>query len=445
MDLEFISESIDEKLTRLREMQRACESQNRLPTPAERKEADKILQMIDDLEKSEEALRAIDDRLKGYPSQFKGRSMTMERNVRYNDDGTVTPASRINSRGIFGDASRLDHGGFKGGMGEYFSTLITNPHDKRLTNLRNQAMQEGSFSEGGALVPDQFSAQLMQLIVERSALLPRCDIYPMERETLKIPGVDDSDHSTDRAGLVATWKAELASLDLDAIRTRQIELHARKLTLLIKCSSEFMADATNADRFVRTTMAAEAAWQLDNALINGTGASMGLGLLEAPCLKVVDKETGQTAGTLIWENICRMYEALNPTGEDDALWLISPSLKSEAMNLTVAIGTAGQGFFPSLSVATGKMTLLNKPVVWTEHLKRAGQQGDVVLVNPGGIIVGLRQSAQIDVSPHVYFTQDAVAFRLTLRCDFQPKMSSALILNDATTVVSDVVTLQARS
>jgi HK97 family phage major capsid protein len=46
---------------------------------------------------------------------------------------------------------------------------------------------------------------------------------------------------------------------------------------------------------------------LDDAIINGTGAGMPLGVLNAGCLVSVTKESGQKADTIVAENAVKMY------------------------------------------------------------------------------------------------------------------------------------------
>jgi HK97 family phage major capsid protein len=258
---------------------------------------------------------------------------------------------RPGSRGLFERTG--DKGGFRN-MGDFIASMLKDgQHDRRIAKIRADGQKIGVPSEGGTFVPDDFAAQFLELVVQTSPILQRARIFPMNSETLKIPAVDDSDHSTDRAGLVAVWRGEGQVLSPDTIKTRQLELNAKKLTLICKATREFMQDGLNADRFIRDVMVKEAAWTLDSAFIRGTGAGMPLGMLNSPNLLAVSKEDGQQADTVQWENVLNMYQALNPAATTP-VWFASPSCKAQVFNMFVGMGTAGVNYWPSLREATAK-------------------------------------------------------------------------------------------
>lgn len=430
------AEKIAAKDRELAAIRDKCLAAHREPTEAEMKRANELLAEIDHM------VAAMDttDKIESRP--FMGESQ--HRPLKPEPMGGAGTGPAGHRPALF--AGKGDTGGFKS-LGEYFACQVTRPQDSRLERLKLKAMEVGTFSQGGALVPEQFASELLTLIVEQSPILSQADVYPMTGpgDVLKIPGVKDVDHSTDRAGLFATWTAEGGTINPDEIKTRQVELAPKKLTLLVKLSREFMQDAVQAEKFVRDTMTAEAAWQVDHALITGTGGGQPLGILNGPDLLTVPEEAGQGAGTFVWENSCMMFEALDPAGEETCLWMFSPSLKRQLFTMNQAIGTAGQGFWPALSQATGRFALMSRPVFFSEHLKVAGQVGDALLINPRALAVAIKQNLQIDTSGHVFFTTDYVAFKLTMRLDAQSKYSSVLTLNDGTTQVSNFVTLAVRT
>jgi HK97 family phage major capsid protein len=345
-------------------------------------------------------------------------------------------------RAMFGRTG--DTGGFTS-MGEFFSALVFDPQDHRLQRIKAEGQRTDITSEGGSFIPTDYAATFLELVTQASPVLQRARVFPMRSGTLKIPAVDDTNHSQDRAGLVATWAGEGATLSPDTIRTRQLELNAHKLTLICKATREFMSDAINADRFIRDTMVKEAAWTLDGAFIRGNGVGQPLGMMSGTNLLVTQKVPSQEADTILWENILPMYEGLNPSATMP-IWLASPSAKSQIFNMFVGIGTAGINYWPSLREATPKgMELCGAPVFFSEHCEVLGDQGDILLAAPENYIVGMRQEVQVDVSPHVGFLTDEIYFRLTLRVDAQPACSTTLTLRDGSTVVSDFVTLAERA
>ena len=57
-------------------------------------------------------------------------------------------------------------------------------------------------------------------------------------------------------------------------------------------------------------MVEEIAFSIEDAIINGTGAGMTLGIIYSGAMISVTKQTGQTRNTIIAENIFDMWDRL---------------------------------------------------------------------------------------------------------------------------------------
>jgi HK97 family phage major capsid protein len=241
-----------------------------------------------------------------------------------------------------------DLGGFKS-LGEIVHCAVNQRHDPRWNNLEIKAQTAGVFSEGGALVPDGHSPEFLRMILEASTFLKLFRTLPMENATLTVPGPDDANHSTSRAGINGAWTAEGDALTVQTIKTRAILLRANKFGILTKGTREYFQDALGGEAFIRDILAKEGAWSLDHCMISsGTGAGMPLSILNAPGLIQVNKEAAQEAGTFVWENAVNMFARLSPDAQG-AFWVFSPSLKAQVLSMTVGIGTAARDFSPACS------------------------------------------------------------------------------------------------
>jgi len=404
----------------------ACDDEGREPNEIEAKRVDSALNAIDRLEKLEK-VEMTANRLHAPVTRATRPSLP---------EG---PSSQVASFGprvgrIFPEGG--DRGGFNS-LGEYIAAVV----DPRKIRAGQTI---GTPSQGGFLAPDGWGFDLLDFFVEQSPILSRCWVVPMKEGSLKLPAPDDRDHSGSIAGLAGVWLGEAATMSYDTVICRQIELTANKLGILTKMSREFAQDAGQSEWFVRNVMSKAARFYLDNSLVNGTGAGQPLGLLNAPGKITVDKEAGQVAQTLNYQNVVKMYEALTPEAEG-AFWLCSPSVKDQLFALNAAVGAGGVQFWPALNQAQPINELLGMPIFYSEHCQLLGTEGDVFLINPRGYVIGMRQELIIDASPHVLFTTDETALRLIIRIDAQPVQSTYLTLKDGTTTVSDIVTLQTRS
>lgn len=420
-----------------------CVKAGREPSVSERSHAREILAEIKNLEESyqlEVDLEARDPSRQSRQQPLRPDPQDMGGYYRPGSPGMI-PGGKL------AWLNKTDDTGQFKSMGKYVCALVNKRHDPRIQTLIQNAMTVSEFSSGGALSPEVWAREILQGLWEVNPILPGAHTFTMEGpgSTIKIPRLVDYDHSESRCGIISSWKGELQDLDLTSIKTGLLEMSPRKLTCYLKMSREWTFDAIQAENFVRNIMIQEAGWTIFHDMIHGTGAASPQGILASPCLKTVSKQPGQLAGTLEWFNITDMFQALTPGSEGRAIWLISSSLKSQALNLNVGIGTAGQGYWPALQQAGNDLTLLGRPVYWTEHLPVAGSLGDILLIDPYALAVAVKQPVQLDVSEHVFFGQDAVALRLTCRMDWQGKYAKQLTLSDSVTTASPFVCLENRA
>ena len=422
------NEIIGQHTKRLKRIKDRCTRAGRRPNDKEVIIANRLLEEIEALEWGQELPAGVPERTPiGDNSGYETRSI----------------GGKPTYRNLFGKPQ--DSGDFKT-FGEFLNVVASGRSDDRLKVSENRNMVESVPSQGGFLVPDEHRAEIIDMILEQSIIMPKSFMIPMTSKTLKVDAIDDSDHSSSRGGLVAQWTAEEGSMSPDDIDIRQLQFNARKLTLFLKVSNEWLADAPGADNMIKKAVAAEMAWQLDHVFINaGTGAGQPLSILNSDGCKSVSKEVGQSADTYIWENACKQHEAFHPAGEANGLWLMSPSLKSQAFTMSQSVGTGGSTFWPALSQASGKIDLLGLPLQFTEHCKAKGGQGDCLLINPKKYAIALRSDIRIESSKHTYFSSDHTAYRAILRVDGMPINSEVLTLSDGSTEVADFVTLAERA
>jgi len=417
---------------KLNRIKRRCERANRSPNDSEIVIANQLLSEI-------EALRWGQD----LPTEVPERTpIDTRKNGTYSGYETRSIGEKPTYRNLFGRPQ--DSGDFKT-FGEFLNVVASNRSDDRLKVSENRNMVESVPSQGGFLVPDEHRAEIIDMILEQSIIMPKALMYPMKSKTLKVDCIDDSDHSSSRGGLAAVWVSEEGSMSVDDIDIRQLQFNARKLTLFLKVSNEWLADAPGADAMIKKAVAAEMAWQLDHVFINsGSGAGQPLSIMNSDGCKSVAIEAGQSSDSYVWENACKQHEAFHPAGESNGIWLFSSSLKNQAFCMSQGIGVGGAPFFPALSQASGKINLLGLPVIFSEHLKAAGDEGDCLLINPKRYAVALRQDLRIESSKHTYFSTDHTAFRAILRVDGMPIRNEVLTLSDGSTEVADFVTLAER-
>lgn len=184
----------------------------------------------------------------------------------------------------------------------FFQAVFSGRHHPGL--VQASAMTEGG--NAGFLVPTEQTAKIHAVSLENELVLPRCFLQPMRSNELKIPAMSIGDHGSNLyGGFTASYTAETGTISEKNPKTRQIDLIAKKLTGLLRFSNELAADIPGGEKQLVDICGKGLAWYRDKAFLKGTGAGTPLGILNADCTVVVDKETGQGADTIVYHRFSR--------------------------------------------------------------------------------------------------------------------------------------------
>jgi HK97 family phage major capsid protein len=220
-------------------------------------------------------------------------------------------------------------------------------------------------------------------------------------------------------------------------------LQAKKLTGLIRFSSELAMDTPGSMGQIENLCGKGLAWYRDRAFLKGTGAGEPQGIINASCLIEVEAQGGQQAGTIVYENLTKMMSRCFAGSFSNSIWICHVTTIPQLLQLSLAIGTGGSAI-PVMTESNGEFKILTRPVIFTEKTEPLGSKGDIMLVDFSQYVVGLRSGMRFDTSIHVNFEYDEIVSRIIERHDGQPLWDTALTLEDGSTTVSPFVTLEAR-
>ena len=353
----------------------------------------------------------------------------------------LRPAGR-SYRGLFRGDQRasLSTDGWRS-FKDYVEAVASNRAHPQL-----RTMAEGVPSTGGFIIPEQFAADIFDAALENEIVRPRATVHAMRHATLKVPATVIGDHSSDGlyGGVTAQWTAEEGTFTVTEPTFRQMTLVARKLGCFAAVTSELGEDAVAPAAHLQAIFAKALEFYMDKAFLKGTGAGQPLGVLNASCLIAVAKETGQSADTIVYENLVNMLARLAPGSYNQSVWVCHVSTIPQLLTLTLSVGTGGE-HIRVLSETGGRWTMLGRPVVFTEKVEVLGDQGDILLADFTQYIIGLRAELRLESSIGPYFTTDRTAWRAVARVDGQPAWDEAMTLEDGTTTVSPFVALAERA
>lgn len=191
----------------------------------------------------------------------------------------------------------------------------------------------------------------------------------------------------------------------------------------------------------------EIAWELDDKVFQGGGAGVPLGILNAPCFVTVAAETGQDTGTVIYQNINKMWSRLPSRSRGRAAWFCSPETEAAFQDFGLTIGTAGYpAYLPPGGLSGAPYgTLKGRPVIVNEHSATLGTVGDIVLADFGWYALIRKGGVKAMQSIHVRFVYEETAFRFSYRVNGLPLLAKYITpANNSTNYISPFIGLASR-
>lgn len=335
------------------------------------------------------------------------------------------------------------------GVADYFQTIHHNTERTpevmaKLQRVRN-ALSSNDGASGGFLVPETMRSELLSLSLENGVVRPRATVIPMSTPRTLLPSVDSTSNvSSVFGGITAYWTEESGALTASNPTFARTVLDAHKLTAYTEVPNELLADGIAFEAFLQSAFPAALAFYEDDAFLNGNGVGQPEGLYNANAGVSVTKETGQPNDTIVWENVVKMYARMLPGSLNTAVWLASPDTFPELATMALSVGTGGSAVWLNNGVQGPPMTILGRPVIFTEKAPKLGDAGDLTFVDLKYYLIGDRQMMTATSSPHFKFQTDETAFKVISRVDGKLWLNSAITPKNAGPTLSPVVKLGAR-
>ena len=312
-------------------------------------------------------------------------------------------------------------------------------------------LNESVPSDGGFLVMQEFSQQILERAYSTGEIMNRIDIIPLGpgRNGLKTPGVDETSRADGSrwGGIRAYWEGEADQITGSKPKFNMLDQTLKKLTALVYCTDDLLEDAVALEAWLMKRVPMEINFKVENAIVNGTGAGQPLGVLASNALVTVAKEAGQAADTIVYENVSKMWSRCWAPARKNAVWLINQDAEPQLNGMTISVGTGGVPvYLPAGGLsASPYSSLFGRPVIPVEYCATVGDLGDIILADFSqyqAIDKGVLKTA---TSIHIRFDYNETAFRFVFRFDGQPAWKSALTPFKGSNTLSPFVALAARS
>lgn len=405
-----------------------------------------------------DSLRADLDRRRRLEAQASGLSASRGRVVPPAEP-QASGASRVS---VGADRSSLDpRAGFVS-FGEFARSVrqaarpgnLQNADPRLFRNAPTTVSTESVGPDGGFAVPPDFRTAIWTKIMAESSLLSMTDQYQTSSNQISIPKDETTPWQT-TGGVQCYWEGENKQLTQSKLALEATTVRANKLTALVPVTEELAEDAPALDNFLRSKVGAKMDFAINKAIISGNGVGQPLGILSAACLKTITKEGSQVATTLVAENVMKIWSGCYAEARRNAVWLcnqdIEPQLDQMKLLVKNVAGTENVGGWP-LYVPPGGLssspygTLKGRPVIFTQACSTLGTVGDIILADLSSYMTVVKTGGlRSDVSMHLWFDYDTLAYRFIIRLGGQPWWNAAMSALNGSSTYSPFVTVETRS
>lgn len=324
---------------------------------------------------------------------------------------------------------------------------------QKLVNAATTYGNESTGTDGGFLVPPEFSARIWQKVEAEENLMSRCTELTPSGNSMTLPKDETTPWGT--TGIQAYWESEASQATQTKGVFESSTLRLFKLMALAPVTEELLEDAAGFESWIQAKVPGIISHKVNSAIVSGTGAGMPLGILNAPSKVSVAKETSQPADTVWFTNVQKMWARMYAPWRRNAVWIVNQDVEGQleamafqpqgaASQLPTAASTPV--YLPPGGIADAPYgRLKGRPVIPLQAAKTIGDQGDIILVDLKQYWI-LRKASGIrtDTSMHLYFDQAVQAFRFIFRVNGQPAWSSTISPENGSNTLSWAVVLDDR-
>lgn len=213
------------------------------------------------------------------------------------------------------------------------------------------ALQEGTDSEGGYLVPDEFERTLVEALEEENVFRTLAHVIRTSSGDRKIPVVASKGS--------ASWVDEEGAYQESDDAFSQVSIGAYKLGTMIKVSEELLADSVfDLEAYISKEFARRIGSREEESFFNGDGKGKPLGILAASGGAEVGV-TAASATAITADEVIDLFYSLKAPYRKNAVWLLNDATVKQIRKLK---DSTGQYLWQPSLVAGTPDTILGRPV-----------------------------------------------------------------------------------
>lgn len=219
------------------------------------------------------------------------------------------------------------------------------------------ALQEGTDSEGGYLVPDEYERTLVEALQEENIFRKLANVITTSSGDRKIPVVATKGN--------ASWVDEEGQIPDSDDAFSQVSIGAYKLGTLIKVSEELLNDSVfDLESYISREFARRIGNKEEDAFFNGDGTGKPVGIFNS----TGGAEVGVTAASataITADELIDLYYSLKSPYRKNAVWVLNDSTVKAIRKLKDNNGN--YLWQPALTAGTPD-TILGRPVYTSSYV-----------------------------------------------------------------------------
>lgn len=311
--------------------------------------------------------------------------------------------------------------------------------NRLLANQKAMGLNETVPADGGFIVPTQTAAGILDHMWNTGSLLSYFNPITVTGNSMTFNTIDETSRATGSrmGGVRGYWLSEAALKTASRPLFQQLDLKLKKVAAVCYATDELLEDASALQSWIMQNVPVELRFMVEDALINGTGPGMPVGILTSPALVPATRTTANLIDSL---DIARMWARRYP-GANDYVWAGNANIFPQLVNMTLGNMPI---YMPPGGLSTSPYgTILGRPFIETEYNPPLGTLGDLLLFSPSQYAMITKGGIQAATSIHVQFLTDETAFRFVYRVDGAPYWDSPVTPFKGTDTISPFVALAA--
>ena len=282
-------------------------------------------------------------------------------------------------------------------------------------------MTEGTDSEGGFLVPEEWRPNLIQMLETYGVARRECTILPMSREELVMPKLTN--------GVQTYWIGEGKTIPNTQPSFGELRLVAKKLAALVPMTSELLADtAIEIANLLLTLFAQAIAKEEDRVVFTGdvSGASDPFdGVMADPDVAAYTLASGSTSfANIDFDDMTDIIASVTPTVSAGAKWYMHRTVfnllrKQHSLTYDGTSKSSDNSYIFSSPNGSDPGMIWSYPYELVETMPSVSDDAVatpfMIFGNMKHYYIADRQKLSIARSEHVGFAQDKIYLRVIQR------------------------------